>query len=141
MPDYLFTSQFESIIFFSCKSKNRRMREKKKKKKKKKTIPAPEDQMVDPLAILYMVNCTVCQDIEKVACEHPSRHDPETNQHTYLFMPQNWSLEIVTSCTTTRKALRLIMRLPAIFNHSVRFLNMFKNLPATDFDREIVRDR
>ena len=78
MPDYLFTSQFESI--FSCKSRAGyllRVRE-------KKNTPAPEDQRVDPLAILYMVNCTVCQDIEKVACEHPSRHDPETNQHTFL---------------------------------------------------------
>ena len=55
-------------------------------------------------------------------------------------MPQDWSLEIVTSCTTIRKTLRLIVRLPAIFNHSVRFLYMFENLPATDFDREIVRD-
>ena len=88
-----------------------------------------------------MVNCTVCQYIEKVTCEHPSRHDPETNQHKYIFMPQNWYLEIVTSCTTSRKALRLIVWLPAIFNHSVRFLNMFKNLSATDFDREIVCDR
>ena len=52
-------------------------------------------------------------------------------------MPQDCSLEMVIS----RKALRLIVRLPAIFNHSVRFLNMFENLPATDFDRDIVRDR
>ena len=37
-------------------------------RKKKKTIPAPEDQRVDPLAILYMVNWTVCKDIENVAC-------------------------------------------------------------------------
>ena len=75
IPDYLFTSHFESFfflmqikgigIFWECE------------KKKKKTIPAPEDQRVDPLAIL-------CQDIEKVVCEHPTRHDPETNQHTYL---------------------------------------------------------
>ena len=56
-------------------------------------------------------------------------------------MPQEWSLEIVTSCTTSRKTLRLIVRLAAIFNHSVRFLNMFENLPAIDFDREVVRDR
>ena len=108
-------------------------------REEKKTIPAPEDQRIDPLAILYMVNCIVCQDIEKIACEHPSRHDPETNQH--IFMTQGWSLEIVTSCTTSRKALWLIVRLPAIFNHSVRFVNMFENLPATDFDREINRDR
>ena len=53
---------------------------------------------------------------------------------------QDWCLEIVTSCTTSRKALRLIVRIPAIFNPSVRFLNMFENLPVTDFDREIVRD-
>ena len=77
MPDYLFTSQFESN--FSCKSKDRTLFE----SETKENDPAPEDQMVDPLAILYMVNCTVCQDIEKVACEHPSRHEPETNQHTY----------------------------------------------------------
>ena len=49
-----------------------------------------------------------------------------------LSMPQDWSLKIVTSCTTSSKALRLIMRLSAIFNHSVRFLNMFENLRATD---------
>ena len=51
-------------------------------------------------------------------------------------MPQDLSLEIVTSRNTIRKALRLIVRLPAIFNHSVRFFNIFENLPATD-----VRDR
>ena len=44
-------------------------------------------------------------------------------------------MEIVTSCTTNR----LIVRLPSIFSHSARFLNMLENLPATDFDREIVR--
>ena len=92
MPDYLFNSQFESMLsVFSFESE--------KKKKKKKTIPAPEDQRVDPVAILYVVNCTVCQDIEKVACEYSSRHDPETNQHTHLchkihtFVPQDWTLE------------------------------------------------
>ena len=75
MPDYLFTSQFESTFLLQIKGQNR---------KREKTIPAPEDQRVDPLAVLYMVNCTVCQDIGKVACEHPTRHDPETNQHTYV---------------------------------------------------------
>ena len=74
MPDYLFASQFESIC--SCKSKDRISF----KSDGKKTIPAPEDQRVDPFAILYMVNCTVCQDIVKGACEHPSRH---TNTHIY----------------------------------------------------------
>ena len=80
MPDYLFTSQFESI--FPCKSMDRISCE--SERREKKTIPTPEDQRVDPLAILYMINCTVCQDIEKIACEHPSRHDPETKQQTYL---------------------------------------------------------
>ena len=47
---------------------------------KNKKIPAPEDQRVDPLAILYMVNSTVCQDIEKVACEYPNRHDSESKK-------------------------------------------------------------
>ena len=84
---------------------------------------------------MHMVNCTLCQNIEKVACEHPSRHDLETNQH--ILMPQDWSLEIVTSCTTSRKALWLIVRLPAILNHSVRFsktsprLNLIVRLFAT----------
>ena len=133
MPGYLFTSQFESIFFLA----NQRI---SFESERKKTIPAPEDQRVDPLAILYMVNCTVCQDIEEDACEHPSRHDPETNQHN-IFMPQDWSLEIVISCTTSRKALRLIVRLPEIFDHSGQFLNRFENLSATDFDREIVHDR
>ena len=71
MPDYL----FESLFFFFF------VRE-----RKTKTTPAPEDQRVDPLAILFMVNCTVCQNIEIVACEHPSRHDPETNQHIYIYL-------------------------------------------------------
>ena len=48
-----------------------------------------------------MVNCTVCQDIEKVACKHPSRHDPETNQRIYLCPKLFMSLGIVTSCTIT----------------------------------------
>ena len=50
MPDYLFTSQSESI-FFSCKSTDRISFE----DERQKTIPAPEDQRVDPLAILYCV--------------------------------------------------------------------------------------
>ena len=82
MPDYLFTSQFECIFFLQIKGQDIFW-------EREKTIPAPEDQRVDHLAILYMGNCTVCQDTEKVACEHPNRHDPDTNQHTYLF----WSLE------------------------------------------------
>ena len=53
-----------------------------------------------------------------------------TNTHIY-------ALEIVTSCTTSRKALRLIERLPAIFSHSVRVLNMFENLPETDSSRPL----
>ena len=41
MPDYLFTSQFESI--FSCKSKDRiSFESEKKKKKKKKKRPPPQ---------------------------------------------------------------------------------------------------
>ena len=80
MPGYLFTSKFGSMFSLQIKGQDIFERE----RTWKKTIPAPEDQRVDHLAILYMVNCTVCQDIEKVACEHPSRHDPETNQHTYL---------------------------------------------------------
>ena len=56
-------------------------------------------------------------------------------------MPHDWSLEIVTSFINSRKALRLIVRLPAIFNHNVRFLNRFEHLTATDFDREIIRVR
>ena len=40
--------------------------------------------MVDALAILYIVECIVCQYIEIAACEHLSRQNSETNQHTYL---------------------------------------------------------
>ena len=81
MPDYLFAAQFESFfIFLQIKGQDLIL-----KSDTNKTIPAPGDQRFDPLTILYMVNCTVCQDIERqVASEHPSRHDPETNQHTYL---------------------------------------------------------
>ena len=81
MPDYLFFSQFESI-FSSYKQRTGYLL--REREKKKVTVPGPEDQRVDPITILYMVKCTVYQAIEKVACEHPSRHDPETNQHTYL---------------------------------------------------------
>ena len=109
MPDYLFT-QFESIFFLA----NQRTISFESERRKKK-ISAPEDYSVDPLAI------TVCKDFWKVVCEHPSRHYPETNHRSSIFMPQYWSLKIVTTCTTSRKALRLIVRLPAIFNHSVRF--------------------
>ena len=87
MPDYLFTSQFESIFFLKIKGQDIFRERERKKKKKKKTIPATEDQRVDPLAILYMVNCIVHQDIEKVACDIPSRHNTETNQ-THIYAPR-----------------------------------------------------
>ena len=74
MPDYCLLPW---VYFFFLQIKGQDVFWEREKKKKKKTIIAP-------LAILYMVNCTVYQDIEKVACEHPSRHDPETNQHSYL---------------------------------------------------------
>ena len=77
MPDYLFTSQFESF-FFSLQNKDRISFESKRDKR------SPPQKTKGSLAILYIVYCTVCQDIEKVACEHPSRHNPETDQHTYL---------------------------------------------------------
>ena len=125
-PDYLFTSQFVSIFFLQIKGQDIFW------EWEEKTIPALEARMVDPLAILYMVNCTFCQDKLHVWTSQQAWHQP-----TPIFMPQDWSLEIVTSCTTSRKALRLNVRLHAIFSHSVRFLNMFANLPATDF----VRDR
>ena len=78
MPDYLLTSQFESIFFLANQRTGYLFRVREKKN------PRPRRPKGDPLAILYKVNCTVYQDIEKVACEHPSRHDPKTNQHTYL---------------------------------------------------------
>ena len=61
MPDYLFTSQFESRFFFQINGRTSFESERKNKN--------------DP-RLLYMVNCTLCQDIEKLACEHPRRHDP-----------------------------------------------------------------
>ena len=129
MQDNLFTSGFYPIFFLayqrtgyvSCEGQ-------------KKTTSAPDDQMVDPLASLYFVNCIVCPDIEIVVGEPPSRHHTET-------IYQDWSLEITTSYTTSRKALRLIVRLPVILNRSIRFLNIHEYLPVTDFDRAIIYDR
>ena len=57
MPDYLFTSLFESI--FSCKSKDRISF----MSQRYKTITAPEDQRADPLAILYMVKTVLCAKV------------------------------------------------------------------------------
>ena len=81
---------------------------------KKKTIPAPEDQRVDPLAILYMVNCTctVCQDTEKVACEHPSRHDFDSRSTIHKMV---------------RMSFKAYAQLPGIFDCSVRRLNMLED--------------
>ena len=84
MPGFLFTSQFESVFFFFFLANQRTCCRLRVREKKKKTSPAPEGLRVDLLVILYMVNCTVCQDIEKVACEDPRRDYPDSNQHTYL---------------------------------------------------------
>ena len=79
MPDYLFASQFEPIFFLQIKGQTIFWEWEKNNRS-----PPQKTKGTDPLAILYMVSCTVCQDIEEVASEHPSSHDPETNQHTYL---------------------------------------------------------
>ena len=63
-PDYLFTSRFEHMFFFffffcfcflHIKGQHFFFL-------RKTTIndPTSEDQRVDPLAIMYIVNCTVC---------------------------------------------------------------------------------
>ena len=69
-PDCLLTSRFELIIF-SCILKDRIVL----KERERENAPAhvAEDQMVDALAILYIVNCTVFQDIEIAAHVELSR--------------------------------------------------------------------
>ena len=134
MPDYLFTSQFESILFLANQMTGYLLRVREKKDPRPR-IPKGRSLSHSVHGKLY------CVPRHWESCMWTSQQTWPGNQPTHIFMAQDWSLEIVTSCLTSRNALRLIVRLPARFNNSVWFFNMFKNLPATDFDREIVRDR
>ena len=135
MPDYLFTSQFESMFSLQINGQDILP----EWQKKTKTIPTPRRSKGRPLSH-FVHGKLYCVPRHWENCMRPFQQTWLGNQPTHIFMPQDWFLEIVTSCTTSRKALRLIVGPPAVFNQSVRFLSLFENLPATDFAREIVRD-
>ena len=78
-------------------------------------------------------------DIEIAACEHPSRHHTETNQHTYLCPEIGvWKLQLVAELVVMPFDDRATV---CDFQSQVRFLNMFELLSATDFDRATCHDR
>ena len=78
-----------------------RVREKKR--------PRPKRPMGRPLS--HYLHCKLyCVSRHWESCMWTSQQTWRRNQPKHIFMSQDWSLEIVTSFTTRRKALRTIVR-------------------------------
>ena len=79
--------------------------------------------LVNKYYVLYVAGSILSRDKRWLAFFHLLH-----NKHTYL-CPKIGPWQIDTSWTTSRKTLRLIVRLPAIFNRSVRILSCSKISP------------